>query len=1104
MNVEKKSISDRARIDALKHLFSSYEENPEEVLASLNGRRDSESIRQKLAVLLNSKGYEEAAKLVIKKKPSTAWYDLAVVALTNGGYIDKVAQVLRWASKQEPEIWHRAIHLYVVAQFKRIWRRRKNVREIAIGSLDATEKKELRQLIQTVQPVLKYIEGLGRVTGKAQEETLNIALKSYAILGDKENTSKYSSYSHDSLTLASLALSGDIEVSEALITNLEKNYPDSYDAQKFSILLRTQCGTLLAENFDEAIRTLCKYSSSRERRIEIFQILRSVAYELGGPATQAFEKNVTSLLDEDEHLVKLYRCEKLLHQESLPQAGKILAEAKDETDPTWLQLYGQYMHLKGRPEDALEYFDKALSLFPHPGLRKSVAKLAFETENYDRSIEVLKEELKSEPANISHLNNIATACFRKGDYKAAADYYARLIEITREDLTPYLNLATCYVQTGDSQKAIEAYDVICKRDDAPLDAFLARSYLIRITDPVKAFDLILPLKDKYWDNPQYLQAILDLSYRAGKEEYGHHALLKLRQLQSQGKAPQEVVQAKTIQDLKVYMDEWNKKVEIINKNLLTGKFPWLMADHWQNHSAYMGWHIRTQSFNWKMEEPMTCASYSVYSTNGFRSVKQNDNTTVLDSIGCPAKNGDIVIDLSALITLHRLDLLNKFFEYFNKIYVPKEYPVLLLKDSESLVIHQLTRKTTAEMIKKEIDAGHIAVLDDIGLPGKRSLPFVHEHTLPEKEEEHYYRLIDIIDVSYNAGKLEESKYSNLKRISHKPSGNDPNHPPLNYGESILVDAHTLYSICQLEPDALTSILEAFKVFVSKSDQIRNANDITQIAMQENIKSMNDDLLSICRKEDKIIKEAHTRELDLGEEEDFLASWKLAKGISIPLFTDDRVLQNLAINENTDVEHAAFGTDALLIMLQKENVIDIDTLVDAFLQLISWRYRFIVPTKEIFVHLAKRYGSRLPGKDLQQIASYVHDCMRDPGLFGGKENTSRNESMAARLFVSWLRVISEFLVDVWGDSEFSEEAAKALTKWTVNEFMPSLPKSLGPTGLGLAENVSSAFLSYFLGFALLIDDTARASKALQVIAECLNMGEADYFKAVTLVVDKYGI
>jgi hypothetical protein len=598
--------------------------------------------------------------------------------------------------------------------------------------------------------------------------------------------------------------------------------------------------------------------------------------------------------------------------------------------------------------------------------------------------------------------------------------------------------------------------------------------------------------------------VLDLSYRAGKEEYGHQAMLKLLELQCQGKIPQEIVQAKTIEDLKVHINEWNKRVEFVNRNILTGILPWLMSDHWQNHTAYMGWYIRTQPLAWRIEEPLNCATFSIYSTNSFRVVKLSDDTTKLDFIECPSKDTDIAVDLSAIITLHRLGLLETCSKYFCKIYIPQEYPAILLRDSDNLVIHQLTRKLSAESIKKAIDNGQIIILEDIGKSGDRPFPFVDEHTLPEKEEEHYYRLIDLIQVAYDTGRLNEEKYNALKNIAHKPSGIDPEHPGLKHGQSILVDIQTLYSICQIDIESLGPILNTFKIHISKEDQIRNSGENIQIETQEQLKLWNEQLLHIIRDKDEFIKEPHNLISELKKDNVYLASCWVAKEKSLPLLADDRVLQVLTINENRSIEHPSFGTDRLLLKLFEESLIDIEALSNAFLTLMKWRYRFIVLTKDILLFYAKRYKKHPPGQDLQDVALYLHDCMRDPGLFAGPENTTLKESMAAKLCAAWIRTITEFLAGVWADSEFNEESAKKIAEWTLKECLPSPPKNVGQSKVYVSEVLPKAIFDYFFALTFNIKNTSRANKALQAVAEGLNMSETEYFKAVSEVVDKYGI
>lgn len=1095
------------RLKGIEGFLLSKERGDEEGIESLGNSSEPEIIRKILLILLDSEEYDKAVSLIKELPVHERWCDKAISAYVGNGNIDKAKEIIEWTKSIDNETLRNRCRLfYADVRYIKAWRNRKKEEIIIPGTLSNEEKEELNDALEILAPILAKIIAEKKVFNEIESLALQIALKINYSFSDIQKVKNLSAillpWKPIPLVVVQFALNRLITIPPNVPERLRKEHFDLFEAQLLASSIESEVFRQ-HESAYENINISKDMAQNEEQKSNLCKVLYQISQCLGTKELNDVKDICISYFGKEHLLAPLIQADIFVREKELDKAHEYLMKAKDENNPAWLQIYAEYLHRRGMQTEALEYMKRACSILPHPELLKATAKLAFEVKMFDLSIELMKQVLQNEPDNISLLNNIAATYFRKGDYESAVEYFEKLKGIKPEELSYYFNLATCYVQIGNPQKAIDAYDEICKRKDVPLDAFLSRAYLVRINDPVKAFDSILPLKDKYWENPQYLQVVLDLSYKAGKEEYAHQAMMKLLELQRQGKAPQEILQAKTIDDLKVYMNEWNKKGKIINENFLVGKVSWLIADHWQNYTAYMGWFIRTQPLSWRIEEPLNCASFSIYSTNSFSVVKLPDDTTKLDFIECPAHNTDIAIDLSALITLHRLDLLEICLKYFGNKYIPHEYPALLLRDSDNLVIHQRTRKTSAEAIKKAIDNGQINILEDVGKAGERPFSFIHEYTLPEKEEEHYYRLIDMIQVAYDTGRLNEEKYNALKHIAHQQSGIDADHPGLKHGQSIYVDIHTLYSICQIDIESLGLILNTYKIHISKEDQIRNTGENIQIGTQEQLRSWNDQLLQLIRDSDKFIKEHHKQVSELKENNVYLASWQVAKGKSLPLLADDRVLQVLAINENQSIKHPSFGTDCLLLKLFEEGLIDIKILSNSFLTLMKWRYRFVVPTKDILLALAKKYKSRPPGQDLQEVALYLHDCMRDPGLFGGAENTTQKESMALKLYAKWVNIITEYLAGVWADLEFNEDNAKKLTEWTLQELYPSLPKNRDQ-GIVLPEFLPKVIIDHFLVLTFNIKDAARANRALQIIAEGLNMSETEYYKAVSEVVDIYGV
>jgi hypothetical protein len=168
---------------------------------------------------------------------------------------------------------------------------------------------------------------------------------------------------------------------------------------------------------------------------------------------------------------------------------------------------------------------------------------------------------------------------------------------------------------------------------------------------------------------------------------------------------------------------------------------------------------------------------------------------------------------------------------------------------------------------------------------------------------------------------------------------------------------------------------------------------------------------------------------------------------------------------------------------------------------QWRYRFILPSAQTLKTFAEQYRTSPPGQPLQELAEYVHDCMRDMGLFGGPEKSEKGESMAMRLYLSWLSVISEFLILVWEDESFSEISAKRLTEWSVQEFLPSSPRIFHGS---MKVRISSLTPRILLTNALIqsgkLPKGGRMPAAMKALKEALQLNDDEYLNIVTEILN----
>jgi hypothetical protein len=158
---------------------------------------------------------------------------------------------------------------------------------------------------------------------------------------------------------------------------------------------------------------------------------------------------------------------------------------------------------------------------------------------------------------------------------------------------------------------------------------------------------------------------------------------------------------------------------------------------------------------------------------------------------------------------------------------------------------------------------------------------------------------------------------------------------------------------------------------------------------------------------------------------------------------------------------------------------------------------------VLVECAHRYREQPPGRQLQAVARYVHDSMRDPGLFNGPERTEPPVAMAVQLAEAWAALAGEFVVEVWADERFMEESARELTRWAVEDLLPSSPRTLPPyLQRVLAMLAPTSALSGALTQSFFHEPSPRTRQGFEALREALGLSEERYRRAVTEVIDGF--
>lgn len=1100
----------KAELDALEAFLDSLEGKGKAALARLEGKTDPDSIAQRLQILLDADGIQEGVELIRGREPHEKWCDRAAYVLARHGDWDAAKKIAEWAeSLQDLATRHRCIIACAQGGYAHGMRTRREGDPIRPGTLTPEEERELRQVLPVLDPFTQFVMAKRRVDNEIESQGVQLAILCHMWLRHYQDVRELARILETRKPLprllARLALMGFIQAKEEWPRRLREEHGASLDIHMLAALTECACLGKASEAFRQLLEEVDSAAAIQEKE-QLFSVLDQVAQAAGADELAKVNELAPRLIGHNSRLLRLHQADRFLRGGKMNEAQEALAETRDENDPVWLQIQAQCLLQQGDGNAAAGSLRKACDILPHPAILGLAAQVAFRQDRLRDARYALEQLLNVLPDDSRARRNMATVCMLEGDFGSAAEHFAVLQSLQPEDPTHGLNRATCLVRSNDLDGSLRVYDAILGGTSRPLEALLGKAETLKALDRSKeAFQQLRAGRQDHWDDPRFVLHYMDLSYAAEEEAEGHQALLQLMKLQALGKAEPEMLQAKTIENLKDYIADHMKRVDELHQGILQGRIPWLMADRILNVVSYWGWLVRTQAMRWVWDDPVNRARHAIYATNGF-AVRVTAGKKKLLQLAYPPRGTRIAVDLSALITLHRLDMLRTAAEYFGQVLVPSAYLSHAAYEKGRLVLHQASYRTSLAAVKERLDSGVFKAVVDAGAPGARPLPYVNEHTLEGPDEEHCYRLIDLITPLFESGRLPADKHRELLAVSHKPSGVDTEHPPLGQRQPILVGLSTLQTISQF--GALDVVANAFAVHITEEDRQAVIGGMASLTAQENVYRWHAELWEAIRSDSRFSVTPCAVPKNLREEtqpaqvEVAFASSLLAQEVDVPLLVDDRACQAMLLNARPDHPYSALGTDCLLLGLAEAGLIDQERLAGAMCQLMAWRYRFILPSSQVLKTLADRYRDHPPGQDLRNVALYVHDCMRDPGLFGGLEPTVPPTTLATRLFQAWVGTIGEFLVAVWGDEAFAEDRAAEITRWAMHVLLPSTPRSAGPRAPVLASLLDKMVLSNAMIRACTAGNQNRMRCALKAMADGLGMTSDDFVKATVEIIDEF--
>lgn len=1090
-------------LDSLSAYIDHLKGDPEAALKKLDGYTDPDSIRRKLAIFIDTAKFQEGADSIRDIELDSSWVDSAIFLHAVNGDVINAEKSLAWAiSQKDLRVAQKSCLKFISGIMHSLSMSRSKGSLLSPSAMSAIEIKGLEVIAKNVGPTCNAIVARGLVEVELESLLLQGYLDVMYLLAKNEDTtliwSTLATRSPIPARVGTAILQKIGKPDIRIVSRLWDENPKSFEARFIScvILGRELNDKKTAWERTESLTELASNANERENLCEFL-------YELWNGDTDwlefsKIEEFTNNQLGPDSYLLKLLLADRSLDRGDYENSLTILESVRNENDPRWLRAYSNAKVKAGDKAQAFDVLNKLSSMVADPNLLLATAHLASEQGLVEDEAHALSNALLLDPNNLPARRRLATIYSDLGDYKKAADQLKIISEQAPEDEDVIQNLAVSYAYSNEIEKALRVLTPRTENPILPLKLLRIRALIMQgAGEGLRAFAELREAKQVYWDDPEFLLLFMNLAYASAEETDANEALMKLQELRETGVVDEKLMKMVSMDEMREWIQDSAKKHDFIRQQLLEGKFPWIVAARMQRDAPYWSWLLKTQQMDWIWDDPLNRASYTVYSTYGFSKVIRSGAST-LDEISCSIKGSPVVVDITALITLHNLGLIGNAAEYFGQLYIPAFYLSQVLEDTRNLLPHQQSQRDATDAIILKVTEQKISVLAS-ETDSNGGTPVVDEYVGDSNPSAHL-SLADLVNTLCDHGFLGEDEAKEVRVVAHRPSSINAK---IEIGQKIVIAGSTLVTIYGRK--LLDLVVKEFHVFIPKTDYDELIAKSRAFSGLRDAHAKHTELWTLLRNDQRVVFAPTPEKFELSNKKEEalqlgLAAMHLAKSRNLPLLADDRVLQMLVLNEKWESSSLAFGTDALVIALSESGSISLAKAAQSILRLMEWRYRFILMPANFLKSLADQYRNNPPGLAMKRVAKYVHDCMSDLGLPSGLEGTSVPTSIAVRLYQSWAQCVGDLIMDIWIDKTTSDTYAEEFTSWAISEMLPSPPRVLNEH---LQSRIASLTVTTVLTRALIrgsgSTDYERVNLGLRSITSAFGASEREYFEIVSKVI-----
>lgn len=1099
MSLTEDYVREEAELAAIKATEIELTEGADAALESLGPLSDPVRVRAALAILVHAHRHEEAALLVRDKPLDREWIMWATFAFARGGDVQRamnlVARAYDWRDRS---IVRRTCLSFAEAIVDR-WATDYKLHSLLAHKDWHDHDIDLAStVLETLEPLLASVSANRKIEGGLELEATEFAVYCAHILQDRQLLLKYATllqkHTPVPLVIGELSLRKIIDCPTNLVTRLRLEHGGDFQPQMLAAVLERELFDHAVEAFDALVSLAEKASTNTEKEAVCVAIFETCGACPQDRIDKAIEI-VTDLRPDDTKMARILRAFKFLATDSLDDAKREIEAVRDEADAVWWQAYAYYCERIEDHDGAQLAWQRAAELLPHPDVLRRSVQAALDRRRLQSAVISLEKLLEIEPRDSHHLEALAWTLFQLGNYVRATEKFQCLVALAPEVAEHRMGLAQCLLRLAQVEPAIEALAPVCASEQAPFEALRIQCGMLEsVGRPGESLRLLEAVAADHWDDPLFVMAYMKAAHAAGEERAAGRAFLRLTELRSEGRVPSELMREFTLEQLLAFGKERRSHRETMQKAVVAGRMPWLFAEDILGNACTWAWRLHTQELTWASEEPLTRAAYTIYASNGL-TVLVDDEGRHLEAITASVRGEPVIVDLSALVTLHQLGLLERAAEYFGKLLLPQAYGSLRTRHADRFGLHQVSRETELKRINNEIDRGRVLIVD----LATDNLVRVDEYL--NESEEHAYRLCDLTAPLLESQRTSAQRIGGLRLVAHMPSSVDDQHPPLSLGSLLLMDLLTLRTL--IGQEIFADVAEGYTIHLLREQHEELLAELGAFARAHEARESHDAMWETVLALEKaerlewvaVLAETASEHNAMDDEPDTAStlyddSVQLAKSLDKSVIVDDRVLQVLIYNENPASTCRAFGTDRVLLAMAESDICVLREVAKCYRRLMNWRYRFLVPPPSLLMEWFRESIDDPPGDALLDAAAYLHECLRDPGLHCGREDVDLPSSMAIKIVMAWFDSITTLLVDIWNLEDLRDDIARRVTKWVAEDFVPSCPRGLWlqTVGHNLARIEGSAVLQMAMAKFVSVEDTERANLALRVLAETLAIDE----------------